>query len=102
MNYMGDHSVADLVIGHIRTHRGDNTGGILAGREGRRRIVLVLSVNRQQIGEIDTAGLYVDQNLIATRCGIGNVGNGYASVRCIRDNDGTHVCLSFFSIVTCF
>ena len=53
MHHMRDHPVAHLEAADAGADRRDHAGRVLAGRERDRRVVLILAVEREKVGEVD-------------------------------------------------
>ena len=81
MTEHADHPLAGRVAGDVFTHRADHTGALAAGNKRQLRLKLVLALNNQHIGEVESRGLDIDADLIGARLGLGPVVHQFQLVR---------------------
>ena len=68
-----DDAIARLALGHFGADRRDHAGDFGARRKRQRRLDLVKALHHQRIGKIHRRRFYLDQHLLGSRHGGGDV-----------------------------
>ena len=84
----GGDPVADGPVGDVGADGGDRAGDLAARRERQRRLELVEVLDHQHVGEVDAAGVDVDDDLVRPAARVGDLLDDEVLGRSVGVEDG--------------